>query len=171
MKIMNFFKNNINKYSFQSIAWTFWLQICVLSLFILTISILPQDLSYDIEQALTYIIEIIIFVLFIPILILINSFTFFSYLFFKEKEIKFPNFTIKNKFLTTNPIYIFLCIISYIVEVFFIVLSSILILRMFILDFKENLYCFVIFCCPVLLILFLLYLLARKIFIHKKLNP
>ena len=170
MKIMNFFKNNINKYSFQSITWTFWLQICIMLIIFIVSYIIFNFLNiniYSYQAALWFLLMLI------PSVILpITIFTaFFSYLFFKEREIKFPNFIIKNKFLTTNPIYIFLCVISYIIEILFIVLSLILILRMFILDFEENLYCFVVFCCPVLLIIFLLYLLARKLFIHNKLNP
>ena len=34
MKIVKFFKNNINKYSFQTIIWAFWVQIAFLSVFI-----------------------------------------------------------------------------------------------------------------------------------------
>lgn len=169
MKIINFFKNNINKYSFQSIVWFFWLFIgfilTVIYLCYLSFNILNIDSLYDFQSVL-WLLLVFIPTAFLPITIYVIG---LIYLFFKEKEKLSPDFLIKNKTLTTNSLYLSICIISFLLEMVFIILSLYWAIRLFVIDIENML--LLLFCLPIIIVISLIYLLARKIFIHKKSNP
>ena len=158
MKIINFFKNNINKYSFQAIIWTFWVQIAFLLAFICNLNLFTDYSDFIIFLALS----LPVFVIPIANLILI-----LVYILFKEKEKYSGRFVIKNKFLTNNPIYKLLCILSFCFIVIFLISTTILSIYFIIWNIQDDFFTFVIFTLPILTIIFLLYLFVRKIFIYK----
>ena len=154
MKIMNFFKNNINKYSFQSVCWVFTLQMTILGLFI-------QNLKY--LEPFQY--KILFLVLSFPIFLvpIMNSIYVWIYLFFKEKEKCSADFVIKNNFLTKNPIYLLFCIISFCIVVVWITSTTISSLYYI----KDDFPTFIILTLPTLIVVFVLYLLARKFWVRR----
>ena len=158
MKIVKFFKNNINKYSFQTIIWAFWVQIAFLSVFIHNLNHFTEYSDFIIFLALS----LPVFVIPIANLILI-----LVYILFKEKEKYSRGFVIKNKFLINNPIYKLLCILSFGFIVIFLISTTILSIYFVIWNIQDGFLTFVIFTLPILIIIFLLYLLARKFFIYK----
>ena len=158
MKIVNFFKNNINKYSFQTIIWAFWVQIAFLSVFIRNLNLFTDHSDFIIFLALS----LPVFVIPIANLILI-----LVYILFKEKEKYSSGFVIKNKFLINNPIYKLLCILSFGFIVIFLISTTILSIYFIVWNIQDDFLTFVIFTLPILIIIFLLYLLARKFFIYK----
>lgn len=158
MKIINFFKNNINKYSFQTIIWAFWVQIAFLLTFICNLNHFTDHSDFIIFLALS----LPVFVIPIANLILI-----LVYILFKEKEKYSRGFVIKNKFLINNPIYKLLCILSFGFIVIFLISTTILSIYFVIWNIQDGFLTFVIFTLPILIIIFLLYLLARKFFIYK----
>ena len=158
MKIVKFFKNNINKYSFQTIIWAFWVQIAFLSVFIHNLNHFTEYSDFIIFLALS----LPVFVIPIANLILI-----LVYILFKEKEKYSSGFVIKNKILINNPIYKLLCILSFGFIVIFLISTTILSIYFVIWNIQDGFLTFVIFTLPILIIIFLLYLLARKFFIYK----
>ena len=166
MKIVKFFKNNINKYSFQAIIWAFWSLLCfaLLTIFLCYITFSMLKIDVFTYQSILWLLIILFFTVILPILIFTIVLIF---LFFKEKEFFFSDFFIRNEFLTKNPLYLFICILSFLLEIVLILLSLTLTIRMFVVDTEGTFFIFIHFGFPILIIIFLLYLLARKIFIYK----
>ena len=158
MKIVIIFKNNINKYSFQTIIWAFWVQIAFLSVFIHNLNHFTEYSDFIIFLALSLPVFVIPIANWILILV---------YFLFKEKEKSSIGFVIKNKFLINNPIYKLICILSFGFIVIFLISTTILSIYFIIRNIQDDFLTFVIFTLPILIIIFLLYLLARKFFIYK----